>query len=47
MQFRIAPLIYHFLICYMSFSKPKNFRSLRLRRDRRYPQFSGFMYGNS
>jgi hypothetical protein len=44
MQFSIAPVIYHFLICYMSFANLKNFSFLILYLYSRNPSFSCFSH---
>jgi len=41
-NFSIAPVIYHFLILYISFANLKNFGFLRFHQYSRYPQFSEF-----
>jgi len=39
MRFSIAPVIYHFVIFYMSFANLKNFGFFRFQQHSRYTQF--------
>ena len=42
-NFSIAPVIYHFLILYISFANLKNFGFLRFHQDNRNVNFSEFV----